>query len=297
MEWLEVPSVFEKAIRSRKDIAAIRITPRGSIEDLANAFFRKVEPSGDNLYTFSVAAHWRKFKVELKKQQGVQWFDVDRFFDDEADDWAQGIEDILMVFVTYSTTSGEIENVSAICLPELIRLLGWDRKTMRKALRLRRKVKGLQFKVPVTMRALMKGNTPPFQLLYSADPAAHFDMEPRTFLKRLPPESRALLDVARPIVQAALPNANERVYEGFRTLSYGKSAALDDQVISLTPVKGRLQIAFRRGAELPDPMGLLEAGKGQERIIRIKRADQLEAPALRDLLQAAAAPPPESETP
>lgn len=292
MQWLEVPQVFERALKTRKDLLAIHINPRSSIEDLAAALFRKVEPSNESLYSFIVTAHWRKFKVELKKQQGVQWFDVDRYYDEQTDDWAEGSEEILMVFATYAT-SGEVESVSAICLPELIRLLGWDRKTMRKALRLRRKVKGLQFKVPVTMRALMKGNTPPFQLLYTADPDVQFQMEPKTFLKRLSPETRALLDAARPIVQAALPDAGERVYEGYRTLSYGRSPALCDQVVSLTPVKGRLQIAFHRGADLPDPTGLLEASKGQQRVIRIKRADQLEESALRDLLQAAAAPPPE----
>lgn len=287
MEWQEVPSVFERALRSRKEIAAVRITPRGSVDDLAAALFRKVEPSGESLYSFFVTGHWRKFKIELKKQQGVQWFDVDRYYDEAADDWADGIDDVLMVFVNYAT-SGEIESVAVICLPELIRMLGWDRKTMRKALRLRRKVKGLQFKVPVTLRALMKGNTPPFQVLYLADSALRFEMDPKKFLRRFAPETRTLLDQARALVHSALPDASEQVYEAYRTLSYGSSPALADQWVSLTVVKGRVHIGFYRGADLADPAGLLESAKGSRRIIRIKRADQLEAPALHLLLQSAA---------
>ena len=55
----------------------------------------------------------------------------------------------------------------------------------------------------------------------------------------------------------------------------------------LAPFKKHLNFGFMYGAHLPDPKGLLE-GKGADlRHVKIRRAEDLERPALRNLVECA----------
>ncbi|MGH8934158.1 MAG: DUF1801 domain-containing protein [Egibacteraceae bacterium] len=60
-------------------------------------------------------------------------------------------------------------------------------------------------------------------------------------------------------------------------------------VFVITPTKKYVRLGFARGAELPDPAGVLEGVGKLHRHVKIRDGEALEVPALRDLMTAAVA--------
>ena len=116
-------------------------------------------------------------------------------------------------------------------------------------------------------------------------------VELRGFLAAFDPPVGKLFLAARRAVLASAPDANELVYDAYNAVSaaYTFSERLAEAFCHVAAYPRYVNLGFNRGAELPDPDGVL-AGKGARiRHVRIARADDLAAPALRALLRAAVA--------
>ncbi len=129
-------------------------------------------------------------------------------------------------------------------------------------------------------------------------------MTPEEFLAKHTPEVKALVQRAREIVRAANPDAVETVNPGHGNLAYcsrstmGMSetgvAAKDDALFHaklwycyIAPFKSYMNLGFLRGAELPDPDGLLEGTGKILRHIKIRSIEDVERPGVMRLLIAA----------
>lgn len=108
-------------------------------------------------------------------------------------------------------------------------------------------------------------------------------------LKPCTPEIRALALAARAVVKKAVPGAAEKVYPGWHIIAFNRGAGMRGQFCAVSPLKERVNLYFMRGADLPDPHGLLEGGGKNMRHLKITRAAQTRSAALKALIRAAAA--------
>jgi hypothetical protein len=108
------------------------------------------------------------------------------------------------------------------------------------------------------------------------------------FLAPSSPTVRELAMRTRELVRSTMPPGSyEGVHLGRNSIIYGTSEKMADWMCYIAPFKSRINLGFLRGAELPDPEGLLEGtGKGL-RHVKINRVEEIEKPAIRALLEAA----------
>lgn len=109
------------------------------------------------------------------------------------------------------------------------------------------------------------------------------------FLASYSPQVRALALQVRELVRGTIPEAAERVYPGWKNIGYSVSDKTGDQICYIAPLTSGVNVGFNRGAELPDPNGLLTGTGKQLRHVKIKKAEDIDAPALRALLESAVA--------
>lgn len=109
------------------------------------------------------------------------------------------------------------------------------------------------------------------------------------FLAAYPPAIRELANQARALVRSEMPDAKEIVYLGYGSIIFTPGETMGESVVFLAPFKDRLNLGLMYGASLPDPEKLLEGTGKNMRHVKIRNADQLQAPALRALLHAAIA--------
>ena len=102
------------------------------------------------------------------------------------------------------------------------------------------------------------------------------------------PEVAALAQQARALIHDVMPNVVEVVWATQRMAGYGIGPKkMSEQFCYIGPFKNHVNLGFYYGADLADPGNLLE-GTGQKlRHIKIRQLDQLENPAVRDLVVAA----------
>jgi len=86
-----------------------------------------------------------------------------------------------------------------------------------------------------------------------------------------------------------MPNANEIVYLSHSNIVFTSGASMGEGIAYLAPFKDRVNLGLMYGALLPDPGKLLEGTGKNMRHIKVKKAEQLEDPALRALIRAAIA--------
>lgn len=107
-------------------------------------------------------------------------------------------------------------------------------------------------------------------------------------LKNSPPEVRALALAARDTVRKVVPRATQKVYPGWHIIAFFCRAGRRGQFCAVSPLKERVNLYFMRGADLPDPRGLLAGtGKGM-RHIKITSLAQLRSAAVKALIKSAA---------
>lgn len=100
------------------------------------------------------------------------------------------------------------------------------------------------------------------------------------------PEVRELTLRACHLVRSVLPDAREKVHLGWKNIVFGTGAKMSDMVFAVAPLKERVNIHLA-GADLDDPMGLLE-GKGKAgRHVKVASVEELENPALFGLMEQA----------
>lgn len=112
--------------------------------------------------------------------------------------------------------------------------------------------------------------------------------EVESLLASYSPEVRALALKARALVLEVMPELLEQVDVPGKLLGYGWSPTYKDTVCVIMPLKAGVNLGFARGAELPDPEGLLTGTGKRARHVRLSMPADVERPALRALLEAAA---------
>jgi hypothetical protein len=110
------------------------------------------------------------------------------------------------------------------------------------------------------------------------------------FLAEFLPEVADLCRAARTRLQALFPDAVELVYDNYNAvvIGFGPSEKPSEAPLSLALVPRWVNLCFLQGADLPDPEGLLEGSGSVARHIRIHRAEQLDSPAVQELIRLAA---------
>lgn len=115
-------------------------------------------------------------------------------------------------------------------------------------------------------------------------------------LAAYPPEVRDIALRLRDVVVTRAPQAIEQVDRPARLLGYGLAPTYAATICVIMPLKAGVNLGFPRGVELPDPTGLLAGTGKRARHVRLSAAEQVDAPALHALIDAAiaATPPPPS---
>jgi hypothetical protein len=109
------------------------------------------------------------------------------------------------------------------------------------------------------------------------------------FLAAYPEDVRELANAARRTLAAALPGAYESVDTAAKLLGYSYAPGYKGVVCTLIMSKTGVKLGIFRGAELPDPSGLLQGAGKVHRHVQLKRVADLERPELKRLLETALA--------
>jgi hypothetical protein len=107
-------------------------------------------------------------------------------------------------------------------------------------------------------------------------------------LESYPPAVRTLARAARKFVRDTVPGLDETVDNKARLLGYGYGTGYRGMVCTLILSKAGVKLGLFRGAELPDPRGLLEGSGKVHRHVPLVDAADLRRPGLKPLLTAAA---------
>ena len=99
---------------------------------------------------------------------------------------------------------------------------------------------------------------------------------------------RPIVTRLREIVLEVHPEATEVVRLGDRAATYGLGPRkMSEGYCYVLPYTSWVNIGFYKGAELPDPEGLLEGTGASLRHVRVRSLQAAEAPAIRALVEAA----------
>lgn len=109
------------------------------------------------------------------------------------------------------------------------------------------------------------------------------------FLSAYSPEVQAMARRARALVLELVPDALEQIDEPARLLGYGYTATYRDTICVVMPLKAAVNLGLPRGADLPDPAGLLEGSGKRARHVKLRTLDAVDRPELRELVLASAA--------
>jgi hypothetical protein len=107
-------------------------------------------------------------------------------------------------------------------------------------------------------------------------------------LSEASPNSQALARQARALIQDVMPGVVEVAWPKQKIAGYGVGPKkMSEQFCYIWVLKARINLGFYYGADLPDPEGLLEGTGELMRHVKITSLEQLDNPALRQLVEAA----------
>jgi hypothetical protein len=109
------------------------------------------------------------------------------------------------------------------------------------------------------------------------------------FLAPFMPVVQAVARRVRSLVLAVMPDAIEQLDPSARLIAYGFDRTYRGLVCGIALQRGYVNLMFARGAELPDPAGLLTGAGKRARHVKIQQPDDLASPELRALLGVAVA--------
>ena len=121
--------------------------------------------------------------------------------------------------------------------------------------------------------------------------AADVETQIAGFIDRYSPAIQTQLRAARKTLRALFPRGFELVFDNYNALVFGISPTdkTTGSFVSIAAYPKWITLFFLHGAGLDDPDGLLEGGGKQVRGIRLATAADLDKPAVRALIDAAAA--------
>lgn len=108
-----------------------------------------------------------------------------------------------------------------------------------------------------------------------------------SFLTPYAPDVRDLARRARELILAIMPDAIEQFDAPARLIAYGINRTYRGLICGIALQKSYVNLMFARGAELPNPAGLLTGTGKRARHVKIQRPEDLASPELRALLLAA----------
>lgn len=120
-------------------------------------------------------------------------------------------------------------------------------------------------------------------LIVSDDPAV------AALLSEYPPSAQQLTLHVRKLLLRIIPDVHEHVYPGWRLISFRMGSGDQHKICWLAPQRFGVTVGFERGAELPDPNGLLTGEAKQARNVHIRSAKDVDVPAIAALVAAAVA--------
>ena len=109
------------------------------------------------------------------------------------------------------------------------------------------------------------------------------------FLASYSPQVQELALALRALILRVLPSAIEQVDPPSKIIAYGTDRTYAGLICAIAPYKSHVNLMFAHGATLPDPEHLLEGTGKRARHVRITARAEVENPALRTLLETAAA--------
>ncbi len=99
------------------------------------------------------------------------------------------------------------------------------------------------------------------------------------------PEIQALARAARQLIADVMPGVTEVPWARQKIAGYGVGPKkMSEHFCYIAPFKNHLNFGFMYGAHLPDPEGLLEGKGANLRHVKIRKAEDLQQPALRQLV-------------
>ncbi len=104
------------------------------------------------------------------------------------------------------------------------------------------------------------------------------------FLSSFSPAVRELALLARALVLEVFPTALEIVDPSSKIIAYGVGRKYSELVCAVAPYNAHVNIIFSRGVELPDPNGLLEGTGKRARHVKLRAAEDVAKPAVRELI-------------
>ncbi len=109
-----------------------------------------------------------------------------------------------------------------------------------------------------------------------------------TIVTQAAPPVDALARRAQALIQEIMPNVVIVAWPKQNIIGYGIGPKkMSEQFCYIAVFKARINMGFYYGADLPDPQNLLEGSGQAMRHIKISELDQLENPAVRELVTAA----------
>jgi len=108
-----------------------------------------------------------------------------------------------------------------------------------------------------------------------------------SFLAQLDPDLRDLTERARQLIRSVLPEAHEELRPTYRTIAYGRSARMTDEICYISLLSSGIHLGFSHGTQLPDPDGLLKGTGKLTRIVPLQSPEDAQNPSLKLLLVAA----------
>ena len=117
------------------------------------------------------------------------------------------------------------------------------------------------------------------------------EQELRRFLAAFDPAIGRLFLAARKRVLAAAPGASELIYDAYNAVSaaYSYTGRLAEAFLHVAAYAEHVNVGFNRGAELPDPDGILAGSGARIRHVRVASSADLRSAALARLVRAAVA--------
>jgi hypothetical protein len=111
----------------------------------------------------------------------------------------------------------------------------------------------------------------------------------KDFLAKYPPAVCFLILATRRALCLLVPDAIEMLDFSAHIIGYGFGTRYADMVCAIIPSKTGVKLGIANAADLPDSHRLLRGSGKRHRHVPLKSADDLEMPALKSLLVAAAA--------
>lgn len=108
-----------------------------------------------------------------------------------------------------------------------------------------------------------------------------------SLLASYPPRIQTLALQTRKLITDSLPNAEETVDPTSGMIAYGFGSGYAGLICTIIPSKSGVNLGFYRGADLPDPKGLLKGRGRVHRHVHLTDLADLEDPGLKQLLKAA----------